>query len=65
MEVPVHIDDLFNPVNKLTESARRVIDRALEDSRRREHAVLTSAHLLLLLRKPSGIGLHKRCATRM
>jgi len=46
MEVPVHIDDLFNPVNKLTESARRVIDRALEDSRRREHAVLTSAHLL-------------------
>ena len=40
------VDDLDIPANKLTESARRVLDRALEDSRRREHPVLTSAHLL-------------------
>ena len=42
----MYVDDLDIPVNKLTESARRIIDRALEDSRRREHPVLTSAHLL-------------------
>src|SRR5262249_44050026 len=31
------------------ESAQRVIDRAVDDSRRREHSQLTSAHLLLAL----------------
>jgi ATP-dependent Clp protease ATP-binding subunit ClpA len=43
----VYVDDLDLPANKLSESARRVIDRAVEDSRRRDHSVLTSAHLWL------------------
>ena len=43
----MYVDDLDIVVNKLSESARRVIDRALEDTRRREHPLLTSAHLLL------------------
>jgi len=43
----VYVDDLDVPVSKLSEAAQRVIDRAVEDSRRRDHAQLTSAHLLL------------------
>jgi ATP-dependent Clp protease ATP-binding subunit ClpA len=43
----VYVDDLDIPVSKLTESARRVMDRAVEDSRRRDHSALTSAHLCL------------------
>jgi len=43
----VYVDDLDIPASKLTESARRVMDRAVEDSRRRDHSALTSAHLCL------------------
>ena len=43
----MYVDDLDVPVSKLSEAAQRVIDRAVEDSRRRDHAQLTSAHLLL------------------
>jgi ATP-dependent Clp protease ATP-binding subunit ClpA len=42
----VYVDDLDIPLGKLTEGAQRVMDRAVEESRRREHALLTSAHVL-------------------
>jgi ATP-dependent Clp protease ATP-binding subunit ClpC len=45
----VYVDDLDIPVSKLTEAAQRVIDRAVEESRRREHSLLTSAHVFLAL----------------
>ena len=35
------------PQNKLAESADRVVDRALDDARRRDHALLTNEHLCL------------------
>ena len=38
-------EDLDIPVVKLTESAQRVIDRAIEESRRRDNSLLTSAHV--------------------
>jgi hypothetical protein len=37
------VDDLDIPLNELAESARRIVERALEDARRREHSMLTSA----------------------
>jgi ATP-dependent Clp protease ATP-binding subunit ClpC len=37
--------DLDIPQNRLAESAERVVDRAIDDARRREHAVLTNEHL--------------------
>ena len=43
----MYVDDLDIPASKLNESARRVMDRAFEDSRRREHPMLTSAHVCL------------------
>jgi ATP-dependent Clp protease ATP-binding subunit ClpC len=45
----VYVDDLDIPPGKLTEGARRVMDRAVEQSHRREHALLTSAHMLYAL----------------
>ena len=63
-EGPVYVDDLDIPVSKLTEAAQRVMDRAVEELRRREHSLLTSAHLFLPLRKPSGICSRRRCVTR-
>jgi ATP-dependent Clp protease ATP-binding subunit ClpA len=39
--------DLDIPQNRLAESAERVVDRAIEDARRRDHAVLTNEHLCL------------------
>ncbi|HET7217176.1 MAG TPA: ATP-dependent Clp protease ATP-binding subunit [Vicinamibacterales bacterium] len=39
--------DFDIPRNRLAESAERVVDRALEDARRREHAVLTNEHVCL------------------
>jgi ATP-dependent Clp protease ATP-binding subunit ClpA len=41
------VEDLDIPQTKLAESAERVIDRALEDARRRDHAMLTNEHLCL------------------
>jgi ATP-dependent Clp protease ATP-binding subunit ClpA len=35
------------PQNKLAESAERVFDRALEEARRRDHALLTNEHVCL------------------
>jgi ATP-dependent Clp protease ATP-binding subunit ClpA len=43
----VYVDDLDIPANKLTEAAQRVMDRAADESRRRDHALITSAHVLL------------------
>jgi ATP-dependent Clp protease ATP-binding subunit ClpC len=39
--------DLDIPQNRLAESAERVVDRAIEDARRREHALLTNEHLCI------------------
>ncbi|HSC25770.1 MAG TPA: ATP-dependent Clp protease ATP-binding subunit [Vicinamibacterales bacterium] len=39
------MEDLDIPQNKLAESAQRVVDRALDDARRRRHALLTNEHL--------------------
>jgi ATP-dependent Clp protease ATP-binding subunit ClpA len=39
--------DLDIPQNKLAESAERVVDRALDEARRREHLHLTNEHLCL------------------
>jgi ATP-dependent Clp protease ATP-binding subunit ClpA len=43
----MYVDDLDIPPNKLGEPAQRIIDRAIEESRRHGHALLTSEHLLL------------------
>jgi ATP-dependent Clp protease ATP-binding subunit ClpC len=45
-EDAVYVDELDIPANKLTNGTQRVLDRAAEESRRREHSGLTSAHLL-------------------
>ena len=39
--------DFDIPQNRLAESAERVVDRAIEDARRRDHAVLTNEHVCL------------------
>src|SRR5262245_10330573 len=41
------VDDYDIPQNKLAESAERVVERALEETRRREHALLTNEHVCL------------------
>ena len=41
------MEDFDIPQNKLAETAERVVDRALEDARRREHALLTNEHFCL------------------
>src|SRR5687768_11171133 len=41
------VEDFDIPQNKLAESAERVVDRALEDARRRDHALLTNEHVCL------------------
>ena len=46
-EVPVNADDLDIPLNRLTDAAHRVISRAIDDLRRRDQSLLTSAHLFL------------------
>jgi ATP-dependent Clp protease ATP-binding subunit ClpA len=43
----VHVDDLDISASKIGETAQRIIDRALEESRRRQHALLTNEHLFL------------------
>ena len=41
------MEDFDIPQNKLAESAERVVDRALEEARRRDHGILTNEHLCL------------------
>ncbi len=43
----MHVDDLEISPSKVAESSQRIIDRAIEDARRREHPLLTNEHLFL------------------
>jgi ATP-dependent Clp protease ATP-binding subunit ClpA len=43
----VQVDDLDISQSKIGETAQRIIDRAIEEARRREHALLTNEHLFL------------------
>jgi ATP-dependent Clp protease ATP-binding subunit ClpA len=43
----VAVEDFDIPQNKMAESAERVVDRALDEARRREHALLTNEHVCL------------------
>jgi ATP-dependent Clp protease ATP-binding subunit ClpA len=43
----VHVDDLDISPSKIAETAQRIIDRATEEARRREHALLTNEHIFL------------------
>ena len=46
-EEDVHVDDLDISPSKIGETAQRIVDRALEEARRREHALLTNEHIFL------------------
>src|SRR5260221_12511261 len=46
-EATVHVEDLDIARGKIGETAQRIIDRAIEEARRREHALLTNEHLFL------------------
>ena len=41
------MDDFDIPQNKMAESAERVVDRAFDEARRRDHALLTNEHVCL------------------
>src|SRR5262249_937040 len=41
----VPVEHVEIPVSKLSPGAKRVVDRAIEESRRRDHGLITSAHL--------------------
>jgi ATP-dependent Clp protease ATP-binding subunit ClpA len=43
----VHVDDLDISPSKIGETAQRIVDRAIEEARRREHTLLTNEHLFL------------------
>jgi ATP-dependent Clp protease ATP-binding subunit ClpC len=43
----VHVDDLDISPSKVGDTAQRIIDRATEEARRREHALLTNEHIFL------------------
>jgi ATP-dependent Clp protease ATP-binding subunit ClpA len=43
----VHVDDLDISPSKIAETAQRIIDRGIEEARRREHALLTNEHVFL------------------
>jgi len=43
----VHVEDLDISASKVAETAQRIVDRAIEEARRREHALLTNEHLFL------------------
>ena len=43
----MHVEDLDISPSKIGETAQRIIDRAIEESRRREHALLTNEHIFL------------------
>jgi ATP-dependent Clp protease ATP-binding subunit ClpA len=46
-EADVHVEDLDISPSKVGETAQRIIDRAIEEARRREHALLTNEHIFL------------------
>jgi ATP-dependent Clp protease ATP-binding subunit ClpA len=46
-EDTVHVEDLDISPSKVAETAQRIIDRSIEEARRREHALLTNEHLFL------------------
>ena len=43
----MHVDDLDISPSKIGETAQRIVDRAIEEARRREHALLTNEHMFL------------------
>ena len=43
----MHVEDLDISPSKVADTAQRIIDRAIEEARRREHALLTNEHLFL------------------
>src|SRR4051812_39546977 len=43
----VQVDDLDISPSKIAETAQRIVDRAIEEARRREHALLTNEHIFL------------------
>ncbi len=43
----MHVDDLDISPSKIADTAQRIIDRAAEEARRREHALLTNEHIFL------------------
>src|SRR5947209_11932180 len=43
----VQVDDLDISPTKIGDTAQRIVDRAIEEARRREHALLTNEHLFL------------------
>jgi ATP-dependent Clp protease ATP-binding subunit ClpA len=43
----VIVDDLDISPSKIGETAQRIVDRAVEEARRREHALLTNEHIFL------------------
>jgi ATP-dependent Clp protease ATP-binding subunit ClpA len=46
-EDDVHVEDLEIAPSKIGETAQRIVDRAIEEARRREHALLTNEHIFL------------------
>jgi ATP-dependent Clp protease ATP-binding subunit ClpA len=47
VEADVQVDDLDISPSKIGETAQRIVDRAIEEARRREHALLTNEHIFL------------------
>ncbi len=43
----MHVEDLDISPTKIGETAQRIVDRAIEEARRREHALLTNEHIFL------------------
>ena len=43
----MQVDDLDISPSKIGETAQRIVDRAIEEARRREHALLTNEHIFL------------------
>lgn len=43
----MQVDDLDISPTKIAETAQRIVDRAVEEARRREHALLTNEHIFL------------------
>src|SRR4051794_2857224 len=43
----VHVEDLDISANKIAETAQRIVDRATEEARRRDHVLLTNEHIFL------------------
>src|SRR5258708_4067358 len=46
-EATVTVDDLDVSPSKIGETAQRIVERATEEARRREHALLTNEHFFL------------------